>query len=979
MKRTQLVCFRLFWLLAAFMVLTVPRWALAQAGFQRMMLIPKASGYAIGKDGASIPAFCIDKGIPTPTTRDFFLSSSRSVTVTRTLNGRRETRPLTDVMNTPGWLNVIGTFQANEVLFIPNRRGLSETDALTFTLNVPSDKPAFLAGGFDEGSGWRFSRDAAEKGVRSAETHYQPHLSLLQQVNRFSQQLHSQFGSDSAAVKLFTSDRGVSPRIKINWHLRSTNGAATRQRITEQINNYKLAVLADPNIPFDQAKRIFRMTWDGGASKPFPDAAAKAYLDYSAQLRTELLAVYFRQSVARRFAQSGNLENAVKQGKAALQADGHVRRYVQALDALEPLPKLRGEWDRIAAETLNFYENFPEALQRAGLPVNVTALLQTARRTKQILGDIPGGYDIVDQMAAAEYGRGKKLDSVLDQVVGSKAGNEWKQFRAQQKQWQQAFPAGDPWHTKYQEAITLAAGSKPTLQQAMNDSVALPIVLSLQASSYFAEIRPIADILSIERGRKLTPEQTQTLSRFMNTEIAPPTARYDDVVFAEIRTEGNVSLVRLSSSGKIEMRAANAPDLNQWLSSRLEGRRIVISNFDRSIRDLLTRRKIAFMEFRALAREMKRDSFDEEILRMGDDAVTQFTHFRTDPANLLETTILRLPKPSGGEKVGYGDAILLRLPDQSRILIDTGHSYAAYEKIKQALGEAPDGKPVRLKVLVTHEDSDHVRGLPRLLSDKDKIQIDQVFMGVQEKRLTEDNQPWWNKLKTLLDERDYTQRDLNATNILQFDASALPEAERMVLIGSSASQNGKFHRFALMPNTNKPGPRIEIVSYKEAATTNQTSLIVKVTHRGQSQLFTGDIDLAVIKELVKEPSLRYFLEADILKWPHHIWWPDPIKSEPTLRAFLQAVNPHTVYFSNIGAKQGGEQARLQQETVNFIQDVLGKNTRIRWTETDGWLKTEVQRTVLDPKRTAQRHTDSQPVSGTASYMGAFGAEGRQTR
>jgi competence protein ComEC len=70
---------------------------------------------------------------------------------------------------------------------------------------------------------------------------------------------------------------------------------------------------------------------------------------------------------------------------------------------------------------------------------------------------------------------------------------------------------------------------------------------------------------------------------------------------------------------------------------------------------------------------------------------------------------------------------------------------------------------------------------------------------------------------------------------------------------------------------------------------NDSSLVVKLTHAGRSILFTGDIEAAAMRELVKDPAR---LRCDVLVAPHHG------SSEATTADFLAAVHPATIISSN---------------------------------------------------------------------------------
>jgi competence protein ComEC len=72
-------------------------------------------------------------------------------------------------------------------------------------------------------------------------------------------------------------------------------------------------------------------------------------------------------------------------------------------------------------------------------------------------------------------------------------------------------------------------------------------------------------------------------------------------------------------------------------------------------------------------------------------------------------------------------------------------------------------------------------------------------------------------------------------------------------------------------------------------TPNDSSLVLRLTHKGRSVLFTGDIQNVPLLALLADPAA---LKADVLIAPHHG------SSEPATKRFLDAVAPSQVVSSN---------------------------------------------------------------------------------
>lgn len=88
------------------------------------------------------------------------------------------------------------------------------------------------------------------------------------------------------------------------------------------------------------------------------------------------------------------------------------------------------------------------------------------------------------------------------------------------------------------------------------------------------------------------------------------------------------------------------------------------------------------------------------------------------------------------------------------------------------------------------------------------------------------------------------------------------------------------------------GARVQVLwppADRVTLSANDSSMVVRLTYGGRSVLFTGDIESAAERELLKNPSR---LKSDILIAPHHG------SLEPTTLAFVRAVSPRCIVSSN---------------------------------------------------------------------------------
>jgi competence protein ComEC len=105
---------------------------------------------------------------------------------------------------------------------------------------------------------------------------------------------------------------------------------------------------------------------------------------------------------------------------------------------------------------------------------------------------------------------------------------------------------------------------------------------------------------------------------------------------------------------------------------------------------------------------------------------------------------------------------------------------------------------------------------------------------------------------------------------------------------------------------------------------NDLALVLKLTHAGRTILFTGDIEDAAMRELLRDPAP---LKADVLVAPHHG------SSESLTEAFVAAVNPSAVVSSN--------DRTLTRKQARF-EELIGDRPLFR-THTSGAITIEVGR------------------------------------
>lgn len=243
--------------------------------------------------------------------------------------------------------------------------------------------------------------------------------------------------------------------------------------------------------------------------------------------------------------------------------------------------------------------------------------------------------------------------------------------------------------------------------------------------------------------------------------------------------------------------------------------------------------------------------------------------------------------------VGQGDAIFIDSPQHSRVLIDGGKN----RKVLTELGKILPFADKRIDVVIaTHPDSDHIGGLPEVVS---RLNVG-TFMepGVESENSVDD------ELHLRLDEK-------NIKRLI---------ARRGMSI--NLGQGSKLE--ILFPTQN--------VSNWE---TNRASIVARLVYGDKKFLLTGDSPIPIEKVLI---SLnKEILDVDVLKAGHHG------SRTSTSEEFAEATTPE---YAIISAGKDNTYGHPHKEVI----DILNKmNAKILSTIDLGTIKFETNGKTLELK------------------------------
>ncbi len=229
--------------------------------------------------------------------------------------------------------------------------------------------------------------------------------------------------------------------------------------------------------------------------------------------------------------------------------------------------------------------------------------------------------------------------------------------------------------------------------------------------------------------------------------------------------------------------------------------------------------------------------------------------------------------------VGQGDSILLQSPDESNMLIDGGDRWkSSQKKLTSYLKEQGVNK---IDILIsTHPHADHIGGLSAVLEE---FAVEKVYDSGR----VHTSKTYENYLN-LIDEKDISFDILRSG-----DEISLDELKFNVL-----------------------HPEDDVENYN----LNNSSIVLHLTYKDISFLFTGDIEKEIEKEIIKK---GYNLKSNIVKISHHG------SKTSSHKNFLEKVNPKTAVI------QAGEDNKFGHPHSEILRLLENKNIDIYRTDKQG--------------------------------------------
>lgn len=294
-----------------------------------------------------------------------------------------------------------------------------------------------------------------------------------------------------------------------------------------------------------------------------------------------------------------------------------------------------------------------------------------------------------------------------------------------------------------------------------------------------------------------------------------------------------------------------------------------------------------------------------------------------------------------------GSSLIIKDNNDEITLIDSGYTKKDAARIIKTLEDMQIPKDkLQFKIFITHPDADHIKGLLHML--KRGYVFKEIILPVPKNSASrERTEKFRKKLQQISQEYiEYTNSNNNYIKFVSGENHYFESIhERTVFQPES---------FDIKQCTAVGGMRLNFITFKNPGTVNNNSIMVRLEHKGCSQLNLGDIDTKVMKAFVEEYkkiateekikkilanqlSISVFTpESNIMQWPHHYWFPKNQEDITVVEDFLLLINPQVLVITKpMKSVEGRQNEEGIKEFITAFNEKYRMNIRIKWLKNTG--------------------------------------------
>ena len=323
------------------------------------------------------------------------------------------------------------------------------------------------------------------------------------------------------------------------------------------------------------------------------------------------------------------------------------------------------------------------------------------------------------------------------------------------------------------------------------------------------------------------------------------------------------------------------------------------------------------------------------------------------------------------------DASLIKTPQNIYLLHDQGFNEDEMNSYIKKIPTTSDGKK-HVKIIITHPDLDHYKGLRKLL-DQREVVIDEIMVGTNKEKIlsiqknSSDKSHFASLIQTVFS-KGYELLENTDLDFVRFiGKSDKPVIINKMSLDKCLSLKNILDTYEYKENLEsydvlvEDGLKINIIKlsddYDNTKDRHKHNLIFHYEHNGFSFIDMGDANekhlKAISEQIIKQNNIRELvikntdgeetiktlldmdknspvqLPVNVLKWPHHEWFPQNEQSKKVLIKFLKLIQPQMILINvpkGKNSENNGPSSKRREKIKKFIKELIDPDIEIMTTD-----------------------------------------------